>query len=126
MEFFSLDMVSQSHLVETLLAMKPEVCDLFFYDLCNDLTWPPPPNTSQWYVDRRHQCRAIGFLLSRRLYARDGCPNFERLVFLGRDDSVLLEGDAVYVVNHQRYVLYRPMFKIFWFPGIGQTGYPTA
>ena len=101
--------VSDSELA--LLAMDPEACDL-----SNELTWNRQTNVSQWFVDRRNQCRAIGFLLYDQ----------EVPQVLGRDDSVLLAGDVVYVVNHQRYGLYRPMFKIFWFPGIGQTGYPTA
>ena len=82
--------------------------------LSDELTWPTRPNMSQWFVDRRNQCRAMVEEL------------FDRDVILGRDDSVLHDGDTVYVVNHQRYGLSQPMHVVDEFFGIACHGYPMA
>ena len=69
---------------------------------------------SQWFVDRRNQCRAMVFDL------------FDRGVILGRDDSVLHDGDTVYMVNYRHYGLSQPMCVVDEFLGLGCYGYPTA
>ena len=113
---FSQDSTGTHHVTDSAVAMEMTSwqCQQRSRDISDELTWPTRPNMSQWFVDRRNQCRAMVFDL------------FDRGVILGRDDSVLHDGDTVYMVNYRHYGLSQPMCVVDEFLGLGCYGYPTA